>query len=219
MQNLTNLSTKTLTSAQITTIVAVHTNNAKNSASVQLACANNIKKMLSSNSATFANVTTCTTVKLASAKNNKLVSANLQILKISNANITLNANYTNSVNKSANITNFVANKSANNTTTYNNCLKHNINTNNYLLQVTYNKVFNSVYINAQTQQILTKQQVATYLTASAAKKLLAVQTNVTHNITNNVTHNVVLRTIALNNVITLCANKHTLTAQNVISNS
>ena len=55
----------------------------------------------------------------------------------------------------------------------------------------------------------TKQQVAQYLTASAAQKLLT-NTSTTHNATNNVTHSVVVRTIALHNINSITANKQTL---------
>lgn len=57
----------------------------------------------------------------------------------------------------------------------------------------------------------TKAQVAELLTASAKAKLLQ-DSNTTHNVANNVTHSVVVRTIALDNVHSVTANKQTVAA-------
>lgn len=59
--------------------------------------------------------------------------------------------------------------------------------------------------------VATKQQVAALLTASARAKLLQ-EDNTTHNVTHNVTHSVVVRTIALDNVHSITANKQTVVA-------
>lgn len=59
--------------------------------------------------------------------------------------------------------------------------------------------------------VATKQQVAALLTASAQAKLLQ-EDNTTHNVANNVTHSVVVRTIALDNVHSVTANKQTVVA-------
>ena len=58
--------------------------------------------------------------------------------------------------------------------------------------------------------LATKQQVAQYLTASASAKLLD-NNNTVHNVANNVTHTVKVRTIALSNIVSITANKQTLT--------
>lgn len=58
--------------------------------------------------------------------------------------------------------------------------------------------------------VATKQQVAQYLTASAAKQLLQNDNTVT-NKTHNIQHNVQVRTIALANVKSVTTNKQTVT--------
>jgi hypothetical protein len=72
----------------------------------------------------------------------------------------------------------------------------------------------AIYNNAQSvyfinNAVATKQQVAALLTASAASKLLQAS-NTVHNVTHNVTHNVQVRTVALNNIVSIVANKQQL---------
>lgn len=55
----------------------------------------------------------------------------------------------------------------------------------------------------------TKQQVASYLTASAATKLLQ-DNSIVHNVTHDVLHTVHIRTIALANIVSIAANKQQL---------
>ena len=70
----------------------------------------------------------------------------------------------------------------------------------------YNSAQSTYYINGE---VATKQQVAAYLTPSEAAKLLN-NTDVVRNVTHNITHNVKVRTIELNNIVSINANKQQL---------
>lgn len=85
------------------------------------------------------------------------------------------------------------------------------NTNKHYLRAIVNKCLQSVYYCANTNTLLTKEQVAEYLTASAAKALLETskETTVQHA---NITHSVIARTFALSNIYNINAAKQTLTA-------
>lgn len=72
----------------------------------------------------------------------------------------------------------------------------NNNSNKQYLYCAMQNATSTYYIN---DVAATKQQVAQYLTASAAKQLLA-DTNVVHNVTNNITHTLQIRTISLANI-------------------
>lgn len=60
----------------------------------------------------------------------------------------------------------------------------------------------SVYINTATNLVMSKDDVAAELTPSAAKKLLEDKSEV-YNKTNDVTHNAIVRTISLENVVSI----------------
>lgn len=71
-----------------------------------------------------------------------------------------------------------------------------------------------IYNNAQSLYFIdnvlaTKQQVAEYLTASAAQQLLNT-TATTYNVANSVEHTVVVRTIQLNNIVSIAAQQQKL---------
>ena len=70
----------------------------------------------------------------------------------------------------------------------------------------YNSANSVYFIN---DVVATKQQVAQYLTASASAQLLQ-KDNTVHNVTHNIQHNVIVRTIALQNIVSITANKQTL---------
>lgn len=78
--------------------------------------------------------------------------------------------------------------------------------NKLYLYCIYNSAQSTLYINGE---VATKQQVAAYLTPSAAAKLLN-NTETVHNVTHNITHNVQVRTIALDNIVSINANKQQL---------
>ena len=86
-------------------------------------------------------------------------------------------------------------------------VKHNTKGNLYLY-ASFNNAKSFYFIdNVQA----TKQEVAQYLTASAAAQLLN-STATTHNVTHNVTHSVVVRTIALANIVSINAMQQQLVA-------
>lgn len=84
-------------------------------------------------------------------------------------------------------------------------VQHSTNAREYLFAI-YNNATSVYFINAQPA---TKQQVAAMLTKSAAAKLLE-GTNTTHNKTHNITHSVQVRTIALQNIVSISAQKQVL---------
>ncbi len=79
------------------------------------------------------------------------------------------------------------------------------------LRAIVNRAIQSVFYCANTDRMLSKEQVAEYLTKSAADKLLnpAASTHVQHA---DVTHTVTARTFALHNIYSINVNKQTLTA-------
>lgn len=173
---------------------------------MQTVIANKITKLLNNASVTFASVTYATNVKTAAKFKHvnivKTTVANVQLFSnIKQANV-----FKNAVQKNANVANFNV---SSNYFTHTNCysiVKHKIKNLLYLYAI-FNNVSSVTYtINNVTA---TKQQVAQYLTASAANKLLNSNTS-TYNVTNNVTHNVIVRTIALSNIKSITANKQTV---------
>ena len=183
--------------------------------------AQTIQVLLANKSTTFANVCYVTQVA-TSAKHNlvsikKVVSANVQLF----SNISAFTNvYANAVQKSAN--NIEANNASNvaNFTTQSNYFTHtNVHsivkhkhTNALYLYAIFNNASSMYFINGQ---LATKLQVAQYLTASASAKLLA-QSAVTHNVANNVLHTVKVRTIALANLVSITANKQTVSVASTL---
>ena len=85
-------------------------------------------------------------------------------------------------------------------------MQHKLDAQKYYLYAIYNTAESMYFINAQPA---TKQQVAALLTASAATKLLEGNATV-HNVANNVTHTVQVRTIALQNIVSITAHSQTV---------
>jgi hypothetical protein len=175
--------------------------------------ANIVAALLNNVSTTFAQVSYSTKVATAAAHKavniQKHVVANVQLFSNIKAATSV---FANAVKKSASaiasnnaedVAQFTAQS---NYFTHTNCysiVQHKTNSNLYLYCI-YNNVQSSVYtIN---NVIATKQQVAQYLTASAAKAMLEPSTTV-HNKASNITHNVTVRTIALSNITSITANK------------
>lgn len=180
--------------------------------------AQQIKTLLNNASVTFASITTETKVVTAAKFKH------LDITKRTVANVQLFCNinaftsvYTNAVkrnaakigdNNAANVEDFTA--QSNYYTHSEDCysiVAHKEDANKLYLYAIYNSVQSSEYFIGGVAA--TKQQVAAYLTASAAAKLLDTN-NVTHNKTQDVLHTVVVRAIALNNVKSITANKQTV---------
>ena len=178
--------------------------------------AQQVQNLLANKSVTFANIVYVTNVATAAAHKN------VTIKKVTQANVQLFSNikaatqvFANAVKRSA--ANIAANNTANvanftqqsNYYTHTNCyslVQHNTTAQLYLYAI-FNSATSTYYIN---NVVATKQQVAQYLTASAAAKLLS-NSSVVHNVANNVIHNVQVRTIALNNIVSITANKQTIT--------
>lgn len=179
-----------------------------------------IQTLLANASVTFANIVTVTQVATSAKHKNviikKVTTANVQLFNNIN---TFTSVFTNAVKRSAskitqnataNIANFTAqaNYYTHSATCYS-IVQHNTNNNLYLYAI-YNNATSVYYIN---NVVATKQQVAQYLTASASKKLLQ-QNNVVYNVANNLLHTVIVRTIMLKNIVSITANKQTLTVAN-----
>ena len=175
--------------------------------------AQQIANLLANKSTTFAQVNYVTQVKTAAKHKNIIItkhtSANVQLFSNINAATSV---FANAVKKSAtqhahNDSNAIANFTAQSNYFTHNALCYSIvqhKTNNSLyLYCIYNNANSTFYINNVQA---TKQQVAQYLTASAAAQLLNA-TNTVHNVTHNITHNVIVRTIALANITSINACK------------
>lgn len=177
--------------------------------------AQQIANLLNNVSTTFAQVLYIRKHKTAAKYKNvnivQVTSANVQLFSNVNAAV-----YANAVKRSAaqfecnnanNVANFTAQQ---NYFTHTNCysiVQHNTNNTQYLYCI-YNNASSLYFIN---NVLATKQQVAQYLTASAAAALLNTSATV-HNVTNNVTHNVVVRTIQLSNIVSINAMQQQLVA-------
>ena len=197
--------------------------NTQLAASALQASANNnsitatqITNMLANVSVTFANITTVT--KVATAAAHKAIN----IVKVTNANVQLFSNinaatsvFTRAVKKSAakhasnNMQAVAAFKAQANYFVHTACYsltQHNANAAQQYLYCIYNNAKSAYFIN---NVLATKQQVAQYLTASAAQQLLQ-KDNTVRNVTNNITHNVQVRNIMLSSIVAIKARKQVL---------
>lgn len=173
----------------------------------------NIASLITNKGATIANISYVTQVKTAAAHKH------MRIVKISKASVMLASNlqaytnmYLNKVQKTAttDASNFVT-APAHFTHTACYSVVHNANLNTHYLFALFNNNSKSIYVNLANNTVLTKDQVAQYLTASAAKQLL--QSNATvHNKTNNITHSAIVRTIKLANIVSISINKQVVNA-------
>lgn len=171
--------------------------------------AKTIASLLEGKSVTFAQLEYVTDVKTAAKhkdiKISKQTSANVQLFANVRADV-----YANAVRRSAaqDATND-ATDIAEFTTSENyfkhsaecySIVEHRQNAKLYLYCI-YNNAKSVYTINGQTAS---RAEVAEYLTPSAAKALLEGNKSV-HNVTNNITHNVIVRTIALDNIVSINA--------------
>ena len=179
---------------------------------MQTQIANTIQNLLQNVSVTFAQVQYATQVKTAAA--HKAV----KIVKRTEANVQLFSNikaatsvFANAVKRSASQ---VAGNDAANVEAFqaqSNYFEHTA-CYSIVQHKTQNKLYlYCIYNNAKSEYEIdgvpaTKQQVAQYLTPSAAQQLLSPSTT-THNKTYNVEHEVVVRTIALENITSIHAAK------------
>lgn len=178
----------------------------------QASIAAQVQALLANVSTTFAQVQYVTQVATAAAHKNvcitKHTSANVQLFSNINAatNVYANAVKRNAAQHAQNDSNAVAQFTAqSNYFAHTSCysiVQHKQNNNLYLYCI-YNNAQSTYYINNVQA---TKQQVAQYLTKSAAAQLLQ-SSNVTHNVTHNIVHSVTVRTIALHNIVSIHACK------------
>jgi hypothetical protein len=187
-----------------------HANNTQVAAQDVEALLQNVKGV------TFANIAYVTDVKLAAAHKHNVVQ------KVTVANVQLFNNlqaftdvYVNAVKRTAaqiasnNAQNIADFEKQDSYFTHTNCysvVQHKTNNNKYLFAI-FNSAQSMYFINAQQA---TKQQVAALMQPAAAKKLLEDNALV-HNVANNITHSVQVRTIALQNIVSITAQKQTLT--------
>jgi hypothetical protein len=188
--------------------LAAHANN-------NTIAAQTIQVLLANKSTTFANITYVTPVATAAKHKQvsikKVVSANVQLFSNINAFTSV---YANAVKRTASnidanspeaVDAFVAQSNWFEHTACYSLVAHKKTQALYLYAI-YNKA-DSVYFIDGVEA--TKQQVAAYLTASAASKLLGDNT-VVLNVTNNVLHTVKVRTVELANLVSITANKQTV---------
>ena len=178
--------------------------------------AQQIQQLLANKSTTFAQLTYTTQVQTAAKHKH------VNITKHTTANVQLFSNINAATSVFANAVKRTAAQIADNTQqaiaeftaqsnyfTHTNCysiVKHKTNNNLYLYCI-FNNAASTYYINNVPA---TKQQVAQYLTPSAAQQLLQTN-NIVHNKTHNILHTVQVRTIALQNINAITACKQTVT--------
>ena len=184
-------------------------------ANAQHISAAQVQALLANASVTFASIAYVTQVQTAAAhKHNnvqKVTVANVQLFANIRAATQVFANAVkrsaqNYNNDSANVQQFTQQSNYFAHTACYSIVQHKQTQAQYLYAI-YNNAQSVYFIN---NAVATKQQVAQLLTASAASKLLQ-NDNTVHNKTHNVTHNVQVRTVALNNIVSIVANKQQLT--------
>jgi hypothetical protein len=157
---------------------------------------------------TIANITQVTQVATSAANKH------IDIRKVTVASVTLANNlkaftslYANKVKRTSGAAEF---KPASNYFVHTDCysiVQHKTTGEQYLFAMYNNS--DSVYV--LNDVLVSKETVAQYLTASAAKKLLDNSTTV-HNKTNDVTHSAHVRTVKFANIVSFSASKRTLEA-------
>jgi len=188
--------------------------NADPIASQQLAAAH-IKTMLGNTGHSFASLVQCTKVGTAAAHKS------MTILKMSYSNISIASKlneftslYENAIKRSASkiegndeqaIEAFQSQGSWFEHTDVYSVVQHKTTEALYLFAI-YHKSHDSAYYNADTHAMMTKEEVAQFLTPAEAKKLLADGT-VQQSVSTGLSHTVYVRAIGLQNVISLNAAK------------
>jgi hypothetical protein len=197
-----------LNNIQAQAILAQHA-NAQNISAAQVAA------LLANVSVTFAQIAYVTQVQTSAANKQhnvqKVTVANVQLFANINAFTSVYANAVKrsaaqiASNDAANVAAFTAQQNYFAHTQCYSIVAHKQTQAQYLYAI-YNNASSVYFIN---NSVATKQQVAALLTASASAKLLQAS-NTVHNVANNVTHNVQVRTIALQNIVSIHANKQAL---------
>lgn len=189
--------------------------NVDPAASQQLTAAH-IRTMLGETGHTFASLTQCTKVATAAAFKDEIT-----ILKMTYSSISIASKlkemtnlYTNAIKRSASkiegndeeaIAEFQSQGNWFEHTEVYSIVQHKTNANLYLFAL-YNKVYETVYFNPATGLHMTKEEVATYLTKSAAAALMQ-EGAVNHSVSTGLAHTVYVRAIGMQNVVQLTAAK------------
>ena len=200
----------TLTLAQALQVAAARANN-------NTVTAAQVATLLANASVTFAQLVYVTKVQTAAAHKAQ------SIQKVTSANVILCSNikahtsvYANKVRKTAAaiasndmqaVQAFTAQKNYFEHTACHCIVQHTQHADKQYLYVIYNNA-QSMYLHNNTQATL--QQVAQYLTPSAARDLQSTD-YVVRNIKHNIAHTVAVRTIALSNIVSIRARKQLLT--------
>jgi len=198
-----------LTQAQALNAIALHANN--NTITVA-----QVQQLLGDASVTFASLLQVTQVQLAAQHKQQCIQ------KVTRANVLLAANvsaqaavYARAVRKSAAkhaqndvaaVQQFAAQQNYFVHTALHCIVAHAQHADKLYLFAIYNSAA-SAYVHNNV--VVSKQHVAQYCTASAAKALLQASDTV-HNKTHNIMHNVHARTVALSNIVQLRARKQLL---------
>jgi hypothetical protein len=200
----------TLNNTRAAAIAALHKNN-------NVITVAQLQQLLQNVSVTFAQIDYCTNVQLAAAHKAQ------SIQKVTTANVILCSNvaaqssvYARKVRKHAAryaqndaqaVAAFTAQQNYFVHTATHCIVAHAQHADKVYLYAIYNNA-QSVYMH--NNAVVSKQHVAQYCTASAAKALLQKDDTV-HNKTHNIVHNVQVRTIALSNIVSVRARKQMLT--------
>lgn len=165
-------------------------------ANAQFITAQQVQALLANASVTFASIAYVTQVQTAAAHKHN------NVQKVTVANVQLFANIRAATQVFANVQQFTQQSNYFTHTQCYSIVQHKQTQAQYLYAI-YNNAQSVYFIN---NVVATKQQVAQLLTASAAQKLLQ-----NDNTVHNKTHNVQVRTVALNNIVSIVANKQQLT--------
>lgn len=201
---------QTLTHAQAQHAMLLHANN-------NTVTPAQVQYLLQTASVTFAQLLYVTQVQLAAAHKQQSIS------KVTSANVILCSNiaahtsvYANKVRKTAAaiasndaaaVQAFTAQQNYFVHTPCYSIVQHTQYANKFYLYAIFNSA-SSLYVH--NNAVVSKQHVAQYCTASAAKQLLQ-NDNIVHNKTHNIKHTVQVRTIALSNIVSIKARKQLLT--------
>jgi hypothetical protein len=199
--------------------IVQHFTNAQNDSTISSSTAATVKAMLAGTITTFAGVVQVT--KVATAAAHKATT----ILKVSSSNVLISSSaetYTNAVKNSASkiagndaeaVNNFAA--VAAKFTRHDDCAAIANSTKTNELQLVYlvfthlSNKSKAYYINADTLQLMSKEEVATLLTASAANELLNKSKTIV-NVRTGIEHSVSTRAVNMFNILSVTANKQQL---------
>ena len=201
---------KHITLAQAQAAAALHANN--NTLSVQ-----QVQQLLGNVSVTFAEIEYLTKVQTAAAHKGeniqKVTKANVILCSTIASNVSV---YGNKVKKTAGeiatndataVAAFTPQANYFEHTACHSIVQHKVHADKFYLYAIYNNA-SSIYLHNGKQ--VSKQDIVPFMTPSGAKELLNTS-NVVHNVTHGIDHKVAVRTIALNNIVSIKARRQFVT--------